>query len=67
MHIKKNVRLTDLEWCQFTFTIRFDGLGIRRISAICFLSSIHGIKKLVSLLLNSNELFILHYYEASAM
>jgi hypothetical protein len=43
-----------------------------RISAIClpaFLSSIHGGKKLVSLLLNSkdNELIIHHYDEASAV
>jgi hypothetical protein len=39
--------------------IRFGGLGIRRISDICFsafLSSIHGVKKLVSLLLNSKDI-----------
>jgi hypothetical protein len=50
-----NLRLTDLQWCQSTLLIRFDGLGIRRISDIClpaFLSSIHSVKKLVSLLLN---------------
>jgi hypothetical protein len=67
-----NLRLTDLlvQWCQSTLTIRFDGLGIRRISDIClpaFLSTTHCVKKLVSLLLNSNELIILHYDEASAM
>jgi hypothetical protein len=61
-----NLRLTDLQWCQSTLLIRFGGLGIRRISDIClpaFLSSIHGVKKLVSLLLNSkdNELIIHHY------
>jgi hypothetical protein len=52
-----NLRLTDLQWCQSTLPIRFSGLGIRRISDIClpaFLSSIHVVKKLVSLLLNSN-------------
>jgi hypothetical protein len=47
-------------------------LGIRRISDIClpaFLSSIHGVKKLVSLLLNSkdNELIIHQYDEALAV
>jgi hypothetical protein len=47
-------------------------MGIRRISDIClpvFLSSIQGVKKLVSLLLNSkaNELIIHHYDEASAV
>jgi hypothetical protein len=47
-------------------------LGSRRISDICllaFLSSIRGVKKLVSLLLNSkdNELIIHHYNEASAV
>jgi hypothetical protein len=47
-------------------------LGIRRISAIClpaFLSTIRGVKKLVSLLLNSNdnELIIHHYDEALAV
>jgi hypothetical protein len=64
-----NLRLTDLQWCQSTLQIRFGGLGIRRISDIClpaFLSSIHGVKKLVSQLLNSkdNELIIHHYDEA---
>jgi hypothetical protein len=59
-----NLRLTDLPWCQSTLPIRFGGLGIRRISDIClpaFLSSIQGIKKLVSLLLNSkdNELIMM--------
>jgi hypothetical protein len=68
----RNLRLTDLQWCQSTLPIRFGGLGIRRISDIClpaFLSSIHGVKKLVSLLLNSkdNELIIHHYDEASAV
>jgi hypothetical protein len=48
------------------------GLGIRRISDIClpaFLSSVHGVKKLVSHLLNSkdNELIIHHYDEALAV
>jgi hypothetical protein len=67
-----NLRLTDLQWCQSTLPIRFGGLGIRRISDIClpaFLSSIHGIEKLVSLLLNSkdNELIIHHYDEALAV
>jgi hypothetical protein len=67
-----NLRLTDLQWCQSTLPIRFGGLEIRRISDIClpaFLSSIHGVKKLVSLLLNSkdNELIIHHYDEASAV
>jgi hypothetical protein len=67
-----NLRLTDLQWCQSTLPIRFGGLRIRRISAIClpaFLSSIHSVKKLVSLLPNSkdNELIILHYDEASAV
>jgi hypothetical protein len=67
-----NLRLTDLQWCQSTLPIRFGGLGIRSISAIClpaFLSSIHGVKKLVSLLLNSkdNELIIRHYDEALAV
>jgi hypothetical protein len=52
--------------------IRFGGLGIRRISDIClpaFLSSVHGVKKLVSQLLNSkdNELIIHHYDEALAV
>ncbi|KAH0818590.1 hypothetical protein GEV33_004201 [Tenebrio molitor] len=55
-----------------TLPIRFGGLGIRRISDIClpaFLSSINGVKKLVSLLLNSkdNELNIHHYDEALAV
>jgi hypothetical protein len=54
-------------YIQSTLPIRFGGLGIRRISDIClpaFLSSINGVKKLVSLLLNSkdNELNIHHYY-----
>jgi hypothetical protein len=47
-----NLRLTDLQWRQSTLPIRFGGLGIRRISDIClpaFLSSINGVKKLVSL------------------
>jgi hypothetical protein len=66
-----NLRLTDLQWRQSTLPIRFGGLGIRRISDIClpaFLSSINGVKKLVSLLLNSkdNELNIPHYDEALA-
>jgi hypothetical protein len=54
-----NLRLTDLQWCQSTLLFRFGGLGIRRIS-------INGVKKLVSLLLNSkdNELIIHHYDEA---
>jgi hypothetical protein len=65
-----NLRLTDLQWRQSTLPIIFGGLGIRRISDIClpaFLSSIHGVKKLVSLLLNSkdNEL-IIHNDEALA-
>jgi hypothetical protein len=47
-------------------------LGIRRISDIClpaFLFSIHGVKKLLSLLLNSkdNELIIHQYDEALAV
>jgi hypothetical protein len=63
-----NLRLTDLQWCQSTLPIRFGGLGIRRISDIClpaFLSSVHGVKKLVSQLLNSkdNEHIIHHYDE----
>jgi hypothetical protein len=67
-----NILLNDLQWCQSTLPIRFDGRGIRRISDIClpaFLSSIHGVKKLVSLLLNSkdNELIIHHYDEALAV
>jgi hypothetical protein len=67
-----NLRLTDLQWCESTLPIRFGGLRIRRISDIClpdFLSSIHGVKKLVSLLLNSknNELTIHHYDEALAI
>jgi hypothetical protein len=67
-----NLRLTDLQWRQSTLPIRFSGLGIRRISDIClpaFLSSINGVKKLVSLLLNSkdNELNIHHYDEALAV
>jgi hypothetical protein len=67
-----NLRLTDLQWCQSTLPIRFGGLGIRRISDIClpaFLSSVHGVKKLVSQLLNSkdNELIIHHYDEALAV
>jgi hypothetical protein len=67
-----NLRLTDLQWCQSILQIRFGGLGIRRISDIClpaFLSSIHGVKKLVSLLLNleDNELIIHQYDEASAV
>jgi hypothetical protein len=66
-----NLHLTDLQWCQSSLPSRFGGLGIRRISDIClpvFLSSIHGVKKLVSLLLNSkdNEL-IQHYDEALAV
>jgi hypothetical protein len=66
-----NLRLTDIQWRQSTLPIRFGGLGIRRISDIClpaFLSSINGVKKLVSLLLNSkdNELIIHHYDEALA-
>jgi hypothetical protein len=61
-----NLRLTDLQWCQSTLPIRFGGLAIRRISDIClpaFLSSINGVEKLVSLLINSkdNELIIHHY------
>jgi hypothetical protein len=67
-----NLRLTDLQWRQSTLPIRFGGLGILRISDIClpaFLSSINGVKKLVSLLLNSkdNELNIHHYDEALAV
>jgi hypothetical protein len=67
-----NLRLTDLQWCQSILQIRFGGLGISRISDIClpaFLSSIHGVKKLVSLLLNleDNELIIHQYDEASAV
>jgi hypothetical protein len=67
-----NLRLTDLQWRQSTLPIRFGGLGIRRISDIClpaFLSSINGVKKLVSLLLNSkdNELIIHHYDEVLAV
>jgi hypothetical protein len=67
-----NLRLTDLQWCQSTLPIRFGGLGIRRISDIClpaFLSSVHGVKKLVSQLLNSkdNELIIHHYDEVLAV
>jgi hypothetical protein len=67
-----NLRLTDLQWRQSTLPIRFGGLGIRRISDIClpaFLSSINGVKKLVSLLLNSkdNELNIHHYDETLAV
>jgi hypothetical protein len=67
-----NLRLTDLQWCQSTLPIRFGGLGIRRISDIClfaFLSSVYGVKKLVSQLLNSkdNELIIHHYDEALAV
>jgi hypothetical protein len=67
-----NLRLTDLQWCESTLPIRFGGLGIRRISDIClpaFLSSVHGVKKLVSQLLNSkdNELIIHHYDEALAV
>jgi hypothetical protein len=67
-----NLRLTDLQWCQSSLQIRFGGLEIRRISDIClpaFLSSIHGVKKLVSLLLNleDNELIIHQYDEASAV
>jgi hypothetical protein len=63
---------TNLQWRQSTLPIRFGGLGIRRISDIClpaFLSSINGVKKLVSLLLNSkdNELNIHHYDEALAV
>jgi hypothetical protein len=47
-------------------------LGIRRISYIClsaFLSSVHGVKNLVSQLLNSkdNELIIHHYDETLAV
>jgi hypothetical protein len=66
-----NLRLTDLQWCQSTLPIRFGGLGIRGVFDISvppFLSSIHGVKKLVSLLLNSkdNELIIDHYDEALA-
>jgi hypothetical protein len=67
-----NLRLTDLQWCQSTLSIRFGGLGIRGISDIylpAFLSSVHGVKKLVSQLLNSkdNELIIHHYDEALAV
>jgi hypothetical protein len=67
-----NLRLTDLQWRQSTLPIRFGGLGIRRISDIylpAFQSSINGVKKLVSLLLNSkdNELNIHHYDEALAV
>jgi hypothetical protein len=67
-----NLRLNDLQWCQSTLPIRFGGLGIRRISDIClpsFPSSMHGVKKLVSLLLNSkdNELITHHYDEALAV
>jgi hypothetical protein len=67
-----NLRLTDLQWCQSTLPIRFGGLAIRRISDIClsaFLSSTHGVKKLVSLLLNSkdNELIVHYYDEALAV
>jgi hypothetical protein len=67
-----NLRLTDLQWRQSTLPIRFGGLGIRRISDIClpaFVSSINGVKKFMSLLLNSkdNELNIHHYDEALAV
>jgi hypothetical protein len=50
-----NLRLTDLQWCQSTLP--------------AFLSSIYGVKKLVSLLLNSkdNELIIHHYNKALAV
>jgi hypothetical protein len=56
-----NLRLTDLQWCQSTLAIRFGALGIRRISDIClpaFLSSIHGVKKLVFPLLVSEGFII---------
>jgi hypothetical protein len=67
-----NLRLTDLQWRQSTLPIRFGGLVIRRISDIwlpSFPSSMHGVKKLVSLLLNSkdNELLTHHYDEALAV
>jgi hypothetical protein len=67
-----NLPLSDLQWCQTTLPIRFGGLGIRRISDIClpaFLSSVHGVKKLVSQLLNSkdNEFIMHHYDEALAV
>jgi hypothetical protein len=67
-----NLRLTDLQWCQSTLPIRFEGLGIHRISDIylpAFLSSIHSVEKLVSLLLNSknNALTIHHYDDALAV
>jgi hypothetical protein len=67
-----NLRLTDLQWCQFTLLTKFGGLGIRRIYDIClpaFLYLINGVKKLVSLLLNSKdyELIIHHYDEALAV
>jgi hypothetical protein len=72
LEIILNLCLTDLQWCQSTLPIRFGVLGIRRISSICrpaFLSSIHDVKKLISLLLNSknNELIIHHYDETSAV
>jgi hypothetical protein len=61
------LRLPDLQLCQSTLPIRFGGLGIRRICDIflrAFLSSIHGVKKLVSLLLNSRDnKFIIHDYD----
>jgi hypothetical protein len=67
---KKNYSIKILE--RKTVKTVSSGLGIRRISDIClpaFLSSINGVKKLVSLLLNSkdNELIIHHYDEALAV
>jgi hypothetical protein len=65
-----NLRFNELQWCQPTLPIRFGGLGIRRISDIelpPLLSSIHGVKKLVSLLLNSNDNeLIIHYHDEAS-
>jgi hypothetical protein len=48
----RNLRLTDLHWCQSTLPIRFGGLGIRRISDICLpLSYLQFVTVLKSLFL----------------
>ncbi|KAI5728591.1 hypothetical protein M8J77_018338 [Diaphorina citri] len=53
-----NLNLNDTQWCQASLPIRVGGLGIRKLSDITlptFLSSVHGVKSLVSKILNTPE------------
>uniref|UniRef100_A0A8D8VMK6 Uncharacterized protein n=1 Tax=Cacopsylla melanoneura TaxID=428564 RepID=A0A8D8VMK6_9HEMI len=53
-----NLKLSDTEWCQATLPIRHGGLGVRKLADIslpAFLSSVHGVKQLVSTILSTPE------------